>query len=423
MNLWLVNPHEPIPIEPFEDTRVFRMGSIAQWAVNRGHSVTWWSATFSHLRKGFYRTEDASVELHEELKIQLMHTSGYKTNLSPSRLVHYKTLATKFANLARRCDVPDVILSSYPPVELAYEAVLYGREHGIPVILDLRDMWPDALYRLAPSVLRPVARLALVPMTIKSQRALAMATAIMGITDEFVIWGLQKAGRDRTPVDRAFPFSYTVSVPSEAAIREAESFWDRHGVQPNDRPFTVCFFGSIGRLLGFETIIDAARALYEKGFNIRFILCGDGDRLEQYKEQASDLPNVIFPGWVDSAQIHVLMRRSDIGIDPLPDTIDFLSTINNKAVEYMSAGLPILVSPDRGVLHRLVQEHQIGLSYPPGESKALAESILNLAAHPEMRETMARNSRRLYKNMFSPQIVYNGVLDYLESFRRHLKSQ
>ena len=56
-----------------------------------------------------------------------------------------------------------------------------------------------------------------------------------------------------------------------------------------------------------------------------------------------------FPGWVDAAKIFVLMRRSAVGLDPLPDRYDFLATINNKAIEYMSAGLPVISSPDRGV--------------------------------------------------------------------------
>ena len=56
---------------------------------------------------------------------------------------------------------PDLILCSYPTIELSVEAVRYGRTHGIPVVLDVRDLWPDIVLDLLPTILRSPGRVAL----------------------------------------------------------------------------------------------------------------------------------------------------------------------------------------------------------------------------------------------------------------------
>jgi len=215
-------------------------------------------------------------------------------------------------------------------------------------------------------------------------------------------------------LDRAFPFSYSVIPPSDDAIQRAELFWDELGIRRSESDFTICYFGNIGRHAGLNAIIKAARILKERAKPVRFVLCGSGEKVDEYRRIASDLANVILPGWVGPAEIHVLMCRSSAGIDPLPETEDFLNTINNKAVEYLSGGLPLLVSPDKGVLHTLVNDNNCGLSYPYSDGEALAEAVEHLLDTPDLRNRMAQNALELFNKAFSPDVVYGNMLDYLE---------
>src|SRR5690606_9947202 len=151
-----------------------------------------------------------------------IHTEGYRKNVSLARLRHIDRLARGFARWARRCDRPDVILCSFPPPQLALEAVRYGREYDVPTVLDIRDMWPDALHRIVPGLLRPLAEIALYPMAIQARKACAGATALIGITDEFLAWGLRMGRREKSDQDRTFPFSYAAEEPPLSSIQEAE---------------------------------------------------------------------------------------------------------------------------------------------------------------------------------------------------------
>jgi glycosyltransferase involved in cell wall biosynthesis len=99
--------------------------------------------------------------------------------------------------------------------------------------------------------------------------------------------------------------------------------------------------------------------------------------------------------------------------DPLPDRFDFLATINNKAIEYLSAGLPVLSCPRRGVLYELLRDEGCGLSYPHGDSGALAQILERLAREPSERTHLATNAVRVYRERFVAETVYGRMAEYL----------
>jgi glycosyltransferase involved in cell wall biosynthesis len=275
-------------------------------------------------------------------------------------------------------------------------------------------MWPDIFVDTVPALARPLARLLLDPLFREARSACAGATAITGITEPFVEWGLKRGGRARSPLDRSFPMGYVSTPPAPEAIRKAEQHWDSLGAVASPSGFLVCFFGTLGRQLELETVLRAAKTLQSQGKPIRFVLCGSGDRLEHFRQVAAGLNNVLLPGWVDAAAIYALMRRSKVGLDPLPGRYDFLATINNKAIEYTSAGLPVISSPNRGVLAELLAREQCGLSYDDGDADALAGLLSQLCDELARVEQMSGNSARLFRRTFTAERVYGEMMAYLQ---------
>ena len=71
-----------------------------------------------------------------------------------SRILDNNLVAAKFKNLASKEKIlPDLILSSIPTSELSLEATKLGRKNNIPVILDIRDLWPDVFLDVLPKFL------------------------------------------------------------------------------------------------------------------------------------------------------------------------------------------------------------------------------------------------------------------------------
>jgi glycosyltransferase involved in cell wall biosynthesis len=414
MRIWLVTIGEPVPADDGIADRLHRTGFLAKFLAARGHDVTWWTSTFDHMRKKHWADTDRTLERSEALQIRLLHGCGYRSNVSVRRFRDHAQIAAKYARLARvEARQPEVIVAALPTIELCAESVKHGRRQGIPVVLDMRDMWPDIFVDAVPRLARPAARCLLWPLFRKARKACAGATAIIGITEEFVDWGLRRGNRPRSPLDRAFPMGYLSSPPPPERILAAEKQWDERGVTAGASVMNAVFFGTIGRQFDLETVIGAARRLALQNQPIRFILCGTGDRVEYFKQLAAGLPNVMFPGWIDAAAIHVLMRRSAVGLDPLPDRYDFLATINNKAIEYLSAGLPVVSSPDKGTLARLLEKEQCGLSYAHGDSEGLTRILLHLAGDENVRQCMAGHAARIFQEEFTAEKIYGRMDEYL----------
>lgn len=417
LRVWLVTVGEPLPTDP-GPPRMLRVGMLASQMHRRGLDVTWWTSTFDHQRKVVREGVQRSTRSPEGYRIELLDGVAYASSVSLARIRNHRQTAAQFSIRAAHSPRPDVILCSYPTIELCEAAIGYGRRHGVPVVLDIRDLWPDIFLSLIPAGLRPVGRLALAGMFRASQRACSGATAIIGITETFVDWGLNRAGRARNRWDLTVPLAYEAKAPPDAKLDRARRDWDEAGVRGDS--FNLCFFGTLGRQFDIPTVLEAARRL--QGSQVRFVLCGDGDRLAEFRKAAAGLPNVLMPGWVDAAAIRALMERSAAGLAPYYCETSFTMSIPNKAIEYMADGLPLLSSL-RGELETLLRDAACGLTWAEGDAGSLVESVEWLRMNPELRRQMGSNSSLVYRTRFVAEVVYGQLIDHLCEVARACKGR
>ena len=410
MRVWLITIGEPLPTYGTGD-RLHRTGQLASRLVSEGHRVVWWSSTFDHARKRYRFRTDTWVDVTSQYRICLLHPRiGYSGHVSFARIVNHYLVAERFRRFASKEPVPDVILCSLPTLELSVEATSYGRRNAVPVVIDARDMWPDIFLDPVPGMVRPIAELALQPLRMMARRACSRASAIVGITPGFVEWALRYAGRERTALDRDFPFAYAEPKFPEADLSHSVGRWASMDVTKDK--FVVCFFGALGRQFDLDTVIGAARILsgQERGF--LFVLCGAGDRLDYYKRLAAGCPNVLFPGWIGAADIWALMRLASVGLAPYRSSPNFIVHIPNKPIEYLCGGLPV-VSSLKGTLAELLSAQRCGITYENGNAKSLATLMKELYDNPDRRAEMSKNARALYESRYEAETVYHDMVDHL----------
>ncbi|MCX7890844.1 MAG: glycosyltransferase family 4 protein [Burkholderiales bacterium] len=412
MRIWLVTVGEPLPIDA-GSPRLLRAGILAERLWRAGHEVVWWTSSFDHTAKRHRSVTDDTITLRERYTLKLMHGPGYRRNVSLARMRDHRIVARKFAAQAPAEPRPDVVVASYPTIELAASATRYGRERGVPVVVDVRDLWPDIFLDLVPGWARPLARIALGPLYAEARRALVEATAIVGNARPFVEWGLHLAGRSAGPDDVEFPFGYDTAVPDPVPQAEAAAFWRAEGVSRIVSRPIACFFGTFGRQFDIDTVIAAARLLARDVPPVLFVLCGEGERLLAYREAAADLPNVLFPGWVDAPKIWTLMRMSTVGLAPYRPGAAFAGNLPNKPIEYLSASLPVIAGVE-GYLGALLRDWDCGATYAPGDPAALARTLRELVADPARLARMASNAGRLFAERFDADRVYGKMIAYLE---------
>jgi len=410
--IWVVNVGEPTPVDG-RDTHLLRNGILSRKLADEGYDVTWWHSTVNHQKKSQRFHEHTTVGLDEGLRITFLHGCLYRSNLDPARILNQVQTARAFDRLAEKRDPPDSIVCDLPPLEISLAAVKYGRRHGVPVILDVQDLWPDAFMRFSPDWFKPAWRLVLSPWFRMAKRACAGATAITGPTDPYVDWAIGNAGRPRTSRDVAFPFGYNSVAPDNAAVEAAERKWDDLGIDRYPNQFIACFFGALGRHYEIEVAIEAARRLEANQRPFKFVLCGTGDNLERYRALAAGCTSVLLPGWANEPEIWTLMRRSAVGLAPYKPTFTLCRNLTNKPIEYWSAGLPI-VSSLKGVLEQALAENDCGLTYEYGDVDGLVDILIELSDSPERLRTMSENARRLYLEKYTADGVYDAMVRFIE---------
>lgn len=414
MKVWLITVGEPLPTDEGNE-RLFRSGILADLLARNDHECVLWSSTFNHAKKVFRVNEDTRFEVRAGYDLQLLHSKiEYKKNISFRRILNHRGVAKQFRKHAEITPRPDVILCSLPTLELSVEATRFGQKHGIPVVLDIRDLWPTLFLDLVPQFAHTAARVALNGMFRQAKFACTRATAITGITEEYVEWGVNFAGRPPGVCDRPFPMGYVECEPSQKDVERAEIFWRQQGLTTSNSEgeFIACWFGMFGRHSEIATVIEAAARLEQTHQSIRFVLCGVGPHFDKCRKLAGDLRNVLMPGWVDAAQIWTLLRKSSVGLTPYVSNENYKRNVPNKPVEYLSAGLPI-VSSLQGVLASLLSENSCGVTYQNEQSGELAKALSSLYENPKRRLEMSSNAKTLYQNEFVAENVYSKMQDYL----------
>jgi glycosyltransferase involved in cell wall biosynthesis len=412
MNVWLVTVGEPLPTDP-GNNRLHRTGMLARYLCEAGHSVLWWTSTFDHFRRLQRFDSDQVVEWSSTFQIQLLHGFGYKRNVSVRRLVDHGLLGLRFARLAPTHGHPDVILASLPTLELAGAACHFGLRGRVPVVVDIRDLWPDVFLDVFPEPARWLARALLWPYRTLAKYCCAHATAIVGPTKEYVEWGLRVGRRKDSPLNQVFPFGYPCEKPSAQEVREAEESWSKRGLRREDSQFLVCFFGTLGMQFDLETVIRAAEILEKTHPRIRFVLCGAGDREGYYRELGRSCRNVVFPGWVEKAEIWVLMRMAAVGLAPYRSSANFTKNIANKPIEYLSGALPVITGL-QGTLSRFLVENDCGVLYQQGDATSLANCLSALYHDPARLLRLRTNARAVFEARFRADRVYTSMVAHLE---------
>lgn len=416
MRIWILKASEPTPYDAqVRGSRLFRYGMLTQRAVELGHEVVWWTDDFDHFHKAHRFGEDQQVEPYSGCVVQFIHTPGYEKNASPSRFLDHKILARRFEEMADAHARPDVILAGMPTDRFCVSGVRVGRRYGVPVVLDVRDLWPDVFYQQVPAALRPLLWLVARSFDRRVRWAFARADAIIGNTAPFVEWGLEKAGRSWGATDRVVPIGYRAPKLTDEQLARGHAFWREQGVRPEDGVFTICFFGSVGPMYDFEPVLEAARTLRGDQKPVRFVLCGKGSQLEALRQSAAGLDSVFLPGWVNVEQIASLMQMSHLGLAPYRDDPNFRMNLPNKPAEYLSASLPYLIGID-GVMHDLVREHQCGQRY--GSAEGLVRAVRTYRDDTDRLSRESRNAYQVYRQQLDAQVVYSDLVEHLASLNR-----
>lgn len=412
MDFWIIQAQEN-PAAPRDEPgrREWRSNTLAEVLSDRGHAVTRWRSSFSHQAK--VQLTDGSQRLpHDTYHQHFIESPEYRRHIGLKRIRNHRALERNFARDAAGYARPNLIHVGNVPIELCYAAVRYGVQHKLPVVIDVRDLWPDIYLDVLPRPLKPLRPLGQGLLDLTSfnlKYAFRNATAITALTQSYLDWGLDKAGRAQHDRDAIFPMCYpgVEIAPSDAEVAAVRAKLD---LAPDD--VLACYFGNIGRQSDFDGIVATARLLQTRAPQLKFIIAGSGPREEEIRRAAADLPNVRVPGWVQGGEVQALMSVSTFGLviyNPVPN---YLRNLPNKYSEYLAGG-QVIVCGLEGEMANATRDGNCGFVYPSGDAGALADRLVDLMGRPDDLAAMSAAARHLHKTRFDGSQLYDRFADYL----------
>lgn len=406
MKIWVIAVGEVLPIDD-ASARLFRTGMQVQYLEKRGHDITWFTSSFDHFNK-INRTIDEPVyHWLPNAEIHFLKALGYKKNVSVKRILDHKVIDYHFSKIIETLECPDVILCSFPTIELTLTAVKYANKNKIPIVVDVRDLWPDIFVDVLPKWLKPFGRFLLIGWFSSVRYIFSNCTAVVGVSKGYLDWGLKYATRLQCEHDRVFYLAY----PEKVVVNEGDVNYllKNSGVDSNKT--IVVFVGSFGQTYDLSVVISGIKKIEPEILEtLQFVFCGEGENSQRWREEAAGVEQIIFTGWVNADFIGKLLSVANVGLAAYKSGAP--QGIPNKIIEYMSAGLPILSSLT-GETEELLEVSAVGLTYNAQDSENFTQ-MLKLMLYHEAMAKMSENSKALFVRLFRAESVYNEFADYLE---------
>ncbi|MDR1436041.1 MAG: glycosyltransferase [Puniceicoccales bacterium] len=412
MNVWIIQMGEPISFLD-GDSRPFRTEMLVNRLVERGHSVLHWTSTFDRVRKRFRFRGAREMALGSRLRYRFLNgPTPYGRNVSLGHSQHDRELAEAFVNSAGEEPRPDLIVCSIPPLRLARRASEYAHGHSVPLIVDVRERWPDSFFDSLHFPIRNLFRFIFRSDRRRTKQVLHSASAVVAISDSCLRWALQKADRQRGAWDRVFPLAY--EEPPKILFSEdgqRVAYGRRFSIGADDTVLTC--LGRVGSSVDFDAFTALAERMADVGrSDIKFVLAGE--KPSKGLGRAAKLPNLIITGWLDRIDLQRLLSMTTVGLLPYANDVQG-PTIRNKVMDFLAMGVPVISSLG-GEFGRLMDRYGFGLQFRAGDMDQLVECVERLLRSKALREKMALGAANAFREHFTANRVYGEFAEYLEKF-------
>lgn len=395
---FFAGPEAPGPAQP---------RNLVRLLAERGHVVDVVACDFNAYNEQNEPEELFSTPAGGAVRVHRLPTPrGLRASLG-SRLRTYGRFAWSAYRFGCRLSAPDVVMSSIQPLFGGFAALRLARRWKRPFLLEIRDLWPDALVAK-----KAIASWQAAPLEVMARSLYFGADRVVCLTPGLKVEILKKG----VPADRVDLFpngfdetGFQVDPGMRARIREQYGWGDQ---------FVAIYTGTHTEVTAIEVIVRAAAVLQGRS-DIRIELFGSGQSKLAVMALARELglANIHFHDPVPKSRVPALLAGADAGLMTLFRSPLIHIYFENKFIDYMGARLPILAAME-GVQADLIRRHQAGQVVAAFDHAGLAKAIEDAADHPEWsRKTGEAGYRFISTRLVQRNILerFAGVLEALGS--------
>ena len=376
LKIWLVNPHAVPPSEG-GGTRHF---SIAKELSRKGHEVVVVASDAHYLGNSTERR--VGLIDHDGVPFFYIPAPPYHPH-SRKRFINHLVFASRLKRATIPGFEPDVIMGSNPHLWAADGARARAASLGIPFVLELRDLWPEALLTYSQfTESHPIIRW----MRRIESRLYRAANQIV-VTPTRAADYLCTHGVER---ERVHAIPHGIDLDLTPTITPT----------PENDTFTVMYAGAHGVANALDILLESAKQLMDA--NVRFRLVGSGPVKPTLIERAraEGIANVEFLDPVSKKDLFPLLQSADaFTMVTMPKALYKWGNSFNKMFDYMAMARPTIYAgslPDCPVA-----DADGGLVVPPNADAITGAIRTLLSMSPSDRETMGTRARKFVEQNHS----------------------
>lgn len=360
---------------------------LARRLVAAGHSVdVITSLQEPTARRSWFTTNVSGIKVHW-LPVKYSNRMNY-----PTRVIAFFKFAIGAAIRARH--VPgDVVFATSTPLTIAIPGVYAARRRGIPMVFEVRDLWPDVPIAIG-ALNNPILRFAVKAL---ERFAYSNSAAVIALSPGMA-QGVLRTG---------YPPGRVTIVPNGADLElfqrnalQGRAFRRRMGIE--DRKILVGYLGTLGRLNGVSYLVRIAAALKH---DERFVFLTVGDGLESEKVTALARAegvlgrNFLMLSQVPKIEVPALFSGVDIATSLFLPIPEMEANSANKFFDALAAGCCVAIN--YGGWHaELLREAGAGIKLDADPRHAASE-LQALADEPGRIQSAGVNARKLAEDKFS----------------------
>jgi len=302
----------------------------------------------------------------------------------------------------------DIIFATSTPLTIAIPAIHAKKRLKIPMVFEVRDLWPEIPVAIG-AIKNPILKYLANKLELWAYRH---SDKIIGLS-QGMCQGIEKTGYPKENIYN-IPNSSDISL-FQVGNRVGMDF--RKKIEWLNKEKLIIYAGALGKINGVGYLVDVAKEFLHLNKNVKFLIVGTGldEKLIRAKaKRFGCLNNNLFMiNKLPKSEIPALFSAATMSTALFLPIKEMEVNSANKYFDTLAAGKPIIINYG-GWQKDLIEKYNIGLALNTDPSIA-AKSLNELLLNEELIKDMGTNSLALAKSHFSCDKLAGELIDVLES--------
>ncbi len=181
--------------------------------------------------------------------------------------------------------------------------------------------------------------------------------------------------------------------------------------------FIFLFAAVFDERKGVFTTVNAFNETLKELSDTRLVMIGIGKLWSQAKDLVNQLgitDKVTFVEWLPNNELAGIFSSVDVLVHPSEPFKGWEEQMGSTLLQASSSGLPVIATNTGGIPESIIDQ-KTGILVEPKNVHALAEAMVYLARHPEVRAEFGKQGREHILNAYSHKVVAERLERFLNS--------